>query len=219
MTRQEAGSAGASGMANGKQQKKIGIMGGTFDPVHYGHLLIAQSAAEEYGLDQVVFLPTGRSPHKKSSEVTDPNIRCDMVRIAIRSNPAFVLSTLEAENPNVNYTYRTLQKLNCLDPKTEYAFIMGEDSLDDFHDWKCPDEICRLSSILVAVRNQAGLDLKEKIGKMAQLYAADMRMLHAPNFSVSSREIRERIRLGKSIRYMLPEEVEEYIRQNLLYIK
>ena len=138
MTRQEAGSVGASGMANGKQQKKIGIMGGTFDPVHYGHLLIAQSAAEEYGLDQVVFLPTGRSPHKKSSEVTDPNIRCDMVRIAIRSNPAFVLSTLEAENPNVNYTYRTLQKLHCLDPKTEYAFIMGEDSLDDFHDWKCP---------------------------------------------------------------------------------
>lgn len=217
MTRQEAGSVGASGMANGKQQKKIGIMGGTFDPVHYGHLLIAQSAAEEYGLDQVVFLPTGRSPHKKSSEVTDPNIRCDMVRIAIRSNPAFVLSTLEAENPNVNYTYRTLQKLHCLDPKTEYAFIMGEDSLDDFLEWKNPGEICRQASILVAVRNEAGRDIQAKIERIGGMFSADMHMLHAPNFSISSREIRERVKTGKSIHYMLPKQVEAFIRQNSLY--
>lgn len=202
-----------------KEQKtgRIGIMGGTFDPIHYGHLLIAQSAAEEFDLDGVMFLPTGKSPHKPKAGVTDPKIRCDMVRIAIEKNPGFCLSLLEAENEEVNYTCLTLQKLRRMHPNVDFYFIMGEDSLDDFSNWKSPEEICRLSSILVAVRNAKGTEINAKVDTFARTYSADVHMLHSPNFSISSREIRERMRNGKSVRYMLPEEVEAFIRKNFLY--
>ena len=202
---------------NGAVSQKIGIMGGTFDPIHYGHLLIAQSAAEEFALDQVLFLPTGRSPHKSEKDVTEPQIRCEMVRIALEDNPKFELSMLEAKNTEVNYTYASLQKLKQIYPKAQLYFIMGEDSLDDFPTWKKPEEICRLSTILVAVRNDKGLGLSDKIAEIAQMYQADMHMLHAPNFSVSSHDIRQRIHENKSVRYMLPDKVTEYIVQHDLY--
>lgn len=206
-------------MRKGIQPKKIGIMGGTFDPIHYGHLLIAQSAAEEFDLDQVMFLPTGKSPHKSFLQVTDPNLRCQMVAEAIDDHPLFYLSKIEVENTETNYTYLTLRKLVNEYPNTQFYFIMGEDSLDDFPRWRNPDEICRLASILVAVRNDSGDSIEEKIAHIRKLYHADMHMLHAPNFSVSSSELRERIQTGKAVRYMLPEKVEAFIRQNSLYTK
>lgn len=202
---------------NGAVSQKIGIMGGTFDPIHYGHLLIAQSAAEEFALDQVLFLPTGRSPHKSEKDVTEPQIRCEMVRIALEDNPKFELSMLEAKNTEVNYTYASLQKLKQIYPKAQLYFIMGEDSLDDFPTWKKPEEICRLSTVLVAVRNDKGFGISDKIAEIAQMYQADMHMLHAPNFSVSSHDIRQRIHENKSVRYMLPDKVTEYIVQHDLY--
>lgn len=201
------------------RSRKIGIMGGTFDPVHNGHLLIAQSAAEEFHLDQVLFLPTGKSPHKPESQVTEPGLRCRMVQIAIQKNPRFSISTLEAENTKINYTYLTLQKLKQIYPNTQLYFIMGEDSLDDFPTWRNPEEICRLSTVLIAVRNDSGSGIERKIADFSQFYQADMHMLHAPNFSVSSGEIRERIKKGKSVHYMLPEEVEDFIRQHSLYVE
>ena len=202
---------------NGAVSQKIGIMGGTFDPIHYGHLLIAQSAAEEFALEQVLFLPTGRSPHKSEKDVTDPQIRCEMVQIALEDNPKFEISMLEAENTEVNYTYASLQKLKQLYPKAQLYFIMGEDSLDDFPTWKKPEEICRLSTVLVAVINDKGFGISDKIAEISQMYQADMHMLHAPNFSVSSHDIRKRIHENKSVRYMLPDKVTEYIVQHDLY--
>ena len=202
---------------NGAVSQKIGIMGGTFDPIHYGHLLIAQSAAEEFALDQVLFLPTGRSPHKSEKDVTDPQIRCEMVQIALEDNRKFEISMLEAENTEVNYTYASLQKLKQLYPKAQLYFIMGEDSLDDFPTWKKPEEICRLSTVLVAVRNDKGFGISDKIAEISQMYQADMHMLHAPNFSVSSHDIRKRIHENKSVRYMLPDKLTEYIVQHDLY--
>lgn len=199
------------------QSKKIGILGGTFDPVHYGHLLIAQSALEEFDLDQVLFLPTGRSPHKSSDQVTDPDIRCEMVRLAIEENLCFGLSLIEARSREINYTCKTLMNIHKQEENLHLYFIMGEDSLNDFADWKNPREICRQATILVAVRNETGSGIKSKIEHASRVYSADMHMLHAPNFSVSSREIRERVRMGKSIRYMLPEQVEAFIRRNSLY--
>lgn len=201
------------------QSKKTGILGGTFDPVHYGHLLIAQSALEEFNLDQVLFLPTGKSPHKSSDQVTDPLIRCEMLKLAIKDNCRFGLSFIEAANKEVNYTYRTLQKLHKQEENLHLYFIMGEDSLNDFSNWKNPEEICRQASILTAVRNETGSDIKSKIEQVSRQYSADVFMLHAPNFSVSSREIRERVKMGKSIRYMLPQQVETFIRQNFLYME
>lgn len=201
------------------ESKKLGILGGTFDPIHYGHLLIAQSALEEFALDQILFVPTGKSPHKLSDQVTDPKVRCEMVGLAINDNPRFALSYIEAESSEVNYTYRTLQNIHREEENLHLYFIMGEDSLDDFPDWRNPEEICRQASLLVAVRNETGNDIQSKIEQMSTIFSADMHMLHAPNFSISSREIRECIKTGKSIRYMLPEQVETFIRKNSLYVE
>lgn len=205
-------------MANMEKHRKLGIMGGTFDPIHYGHLLIAQSAAEEFDLEQVIFLPTGKSPHKLNNQVTGADIRCDMVKLAIADNPKFKLSLLEAENTDINYTYLTLQKLHQMYPDTRFYFIMGEDSLDDFADWKHPEEICRLASILAAVRNDTGNSIQKKITHAVKDFSADIHMLHAPNVSFSSRDIRKRIQTGKNVHYMLPKEVEIFIRLHSLYI-
>ncbi len=202
-----------------KRSQKIGIMGGTFDPIHYGHLLIAQSAAEEFDLDRVLFLPTGKSPHKPEDQVTLPALRCEMVRLAILNNPCFSLLTLEAENTEINYTCITLQKIQRMHPDARLYFIMGQDSLRDFHSWKNPQEIGRQASVLVAVRNASGHEIQSEIAQASRRYGADMHMLHAPSFSVSSREIRARIKKGRSVRYMLPEEVEAFIKRHSLYRK
>lgn len=202
------------------QPERIGIMGGTFDPIHFGHLLIAQSAAEEFGLDRVIFLPTGKSPHKSSGQVSSANLRCCMVREAIEGQEIFELSEMEAENTEINYTFRTLQTLTERYPGIHFYFIMGEDSLDDFSHWRNPQIICDLATILVAVRtdNEAvGIGIGEKLAAVREQYHADIYMLHAPNFSISSREIRQRVRQGKSVHYMLPEKVEAFIREHMLY--
>ena len=201
-----------------RQPEKLGVMGGTFDPIHDGHLLIAQSAAEEFRLDQVLFLPTGKSPHKRESQVTDSRIRCEMVKIAIQDNPTFAMSVLEAQNETINYTYLTLHRLHRMYPNASIYFIMGEDSLDDFQNWRNPKEICRLSSILVAVRGGGKDGIGAKIEKAKETYGARMHMLHAPDFSISSREIRARVQMGKSIKYMVPKEVESYIKNHSLYM-
>ena len=185
---------------NATQPQKVGIMGGTFDPIHYGHLLIAQSAAEEFTLDQVLFLPTGKAPHKSYQHVTDPERRCDMVKLAISDNPKFKLSFLEVDHTEVNYTYLTLQKMKEQFNNSKFYFIMGEDSLDDFQNWKRPEEICRLAVILVASRNAGKSSLERKLEDARKLYSAEMFALNSPDFSVSSREIRERVREGKRIR-------------------
>ena len=111
-------------MTNTIQPRKLGIMGGTFDPIHYGHLLLAQNAAEEFDLDQVFFLPTGKSPHKANSQVTRPDIRCKMVGLAISDNPKFELSMIESQSTDVNYTYLTLQKFHQIYPGTKFYFII-----------------------------------------------------------------------------------------------
>lgn len=201
-----------------RKTKKIGIMGGTFDPIHYGHLLIAQSAADEYDLDQVIFIPNGQPPHKDMQTVTDGNIRCIMVQKAIADNPCFQLSKLEIVNTEVNYTYQTLQKIEKSHPESELYFIMGEDSLKDFEGWREPALICQLATILVAVRDDIqGKELEQYMQHLKQLFQAHIFKLHSPNYSVSSRNIRARIQSGKSVRYLLPEPVKKYIESQNLY--
>lgn len=198
--------------------QKIGIMGGTFDPIHYGHLLIAQSAAEKFDLDKILFLPTGMSPHKKVSQVTSPEIRCEMTALAIADNPTFSLSDIEAKSTCVNYTYQTLAKFKKIYPDTQLFFIMGEDSLNDFSSWKNPQEICKLAALLIAVRNNGSSDIHEKILKTRQTYQADIYKLDSPNFDVASRDIREKIRTGKSVQYMIPDAVNIFIQEKGLYL-
>lgn len=204
-----------------EKRKRIGIMGGTFDPIHYGHLLIAENAAVQYALDQVLFIPTGHSPHKAEQHITDAKHRCNMIRLAIADNPSFSLSTMEVTSEATSYTYRTLERLTECHPDEDFYFILGGDSLKDFESWRYPDRILKAAYILAAVRDDmAGEDFFGQIAHLNERCEAPRVFpLSTPNFSVSSRKIRELVQNQKTIRYMLPEIVRNYILENNLYME
>lgn len=199
--------------------KRIGIMGGAFDPIHYGHLLIAENAAAQYDLDEVHFMPTGQPPHKKKQNLANAEHRCEMIRLAIRDNPRFTLSRLEINAHEVNYTYRTLERIQAAHPKEKLFFILGGDSLKDFRSWKNPERILKAACVLAAVRDDIdGSAFQAQMAALNQWYGEERIFpLITPNFSVSSRNIRKRAAGRNTIRYMLPEPVRDYIFSHGLY--
>ncbi len=202
-----------------RKKRKIGLMGGTFNPVHYGHLLIAENAYEQFQLDQVIFMPTGNSPHKDDSQVLDARKRLEMVQLAIADNPHFSSSDYEISKEGVCYTYLTLQHFKHNLPDCELYFIMGADSLAYFASWRCPDEISRNTTILAAVRD--GLNMEELLPiqkHLLETYGTQIRFINTPNFSVSSQIIRNRIKNFHTIRYLVPDVVEKYIKQHKIYL-
>lgn len=202
------------------ERAKIGIIGGTFDPVHIGHLIIAQNAVSQYNLDGVLFIPTGRSPHKDDRYIEQSAHRMEMLRLSIRDNEDFFFSAMEINASHTSYTYLTLQELKKEHPDWELFFIMGADSLDYLDKWKHPEIICHLTTILVAVRDYLGFKaITSKANLLKSLYEADIRPIITPNVSVSSRDIRKRVQDGQPIRYLVTKEVEEYIERNNLYKK
>lgn len=204
------------------EQKRIktGIMGGTFNPIHYGHLLIAENAAEQFDLDEILFIPTGNSPHKNNKQILDAAMRCDMICLAISDNEAFRLSTIEIEADEVNYTYRTVDHLREQYPNRELNFIMGGDSLQAFGSWRYPGHILQQARLLVAVRDDVDEgELKEQILKLERQYPqARIDCLKTPNYALSSHRIRALVAEGKTIRYMVPEPVRHYIEEHHLYV-
>jgi nicotinate-nucleotide adenylyltransferase len=200
-------------------EKKIGIMGGTFNPVHNGHLILAENAFQQYHLDKVYFMPAGIPPHKRNSLITSGEIRCEMVNKAIAHNPAFGMLDIEVSSKETSYTYRTLEQLQHIFLDTTIYFIMGADSLSDFAYWKNPQRISELCKLLVAVRDD--LDQAKLVPIADQLFRefhTEVHLLNTPNISISSRDIRNRIQKEDSIRYLVPEEVREYIITNHLYL-
>ena len=202
-----------------EKQIRTGIMGGAFDPIHYGHLLIAENAAAQYQLDKVIFIPSGHSPHKTKQHMTDAAHRCEMIRLAIWDNPCFDLSLFEIHSAGINYTYRTLEGLREQYPQDLFFFIMGGDSLQDFGHWKYPKRILDASCILAAVRDDVdGSNFERQKDELNAWYGTErIFRLNTPNFSVSSQHIRERAGSGRTIRYMLPEPVRDYIMEHQLY--
>ena len=202
-----------------KATKKIGIMGGTFDPIHMGHLILGEKAYEQLELDKVLFMPCGNPPHKRNRKgrATDEQ-RAEMVRLAIEDNPHFELSLIEMHEEGYTYTYRTLEQLNKANPDTEYYFIIGADSLYDFDTWCRPDRICKAASLLVATRNAVPEEsLKEQMLYLEEKYKGNFIQLHTPNLEISSQTLRDWIRQGKSVRYYLVDEVYTYIREEGIY--
>lgn len=198
--------------------KKIGIMGGTFDPVHNGHLLIAENAYEQLALDQVHFIPTGRSPHKQGKRITDGVHRLRMVELAIADNPAFVADDRELRSDALSYSYLTLQQMRRDSPDDELYFIMGGDSLRDFKTWYHPEQICACAILVAAIRDECDRDhLIAYAEELKTLYSADVRLIETPNLSVASSELRRRVATGETIRYQVPEPVRTYIQDNRLY--
>lgn len=198
--------------------KRVGIMGGTFSPIHIGHLMIAQRAYEEYHLDQVVFLPNGNPPHKAGDAVLDAFHRAEMVKLAIRSHPEFGFSDLEIKNENFSYTSDTLAHFCSLDPEASYYFIVGADSLDYMDKWHEPQEIFSRATILAAARGNLEQESMEvKIQELEQKFHASIGLLHLPNVAISSQWIRKNIKEGYSVHYYVTEDVEAYIKEHGLY--
>lgn len=196
---------------------KIGIMGGTFNPIHTAHLILAEEAYEQLGLDKILFMPSKKPPHKLSEEIVNNEHRLNMINLSIQDNEHFELSTLELEREGVTYTSDTLRELH-LTCDNEYYFIMGGDSLFMMESWWEPEVIFRLSHIVVAIRGEAKEDLKQKIAYLADKYNASIHLLKTPNLEISSHELRKSRNEGKSIRYYVPELVCRYIVDNGLYL-
>ena len=200
--------------------EKVGIMGGTFDPIHIGHLILGEYACQQFGLDYVMFMPSGNPPHKlhRTGRASTPE-RVDMVRLAIQENDHFQLSLEEIHDEGYTYTRQTLERLTAAHPDTEYYFIMGADSLLAFDSWKDPDRICALCHLVVAVRNH--LDdgvLEEKIREVSLRYHASIQKLETLNIDISSETLRSWVKEGRSIRYYVPDPVVRYIQEKKLYV-
>ncbi len=200
--------------------KKVGILGGTFNPVHMAHLIIAEIAQEEAGLDEVLFVPTGCSYLKDASDILPAKDRIRMTGLAIEDNPNFALSTIETDREGNSYTCDTLRELKERYPDNEYYLIVGADNLFTMEEWKDHETVFQNAKILAAVRGSKKYgDMEEKTAELKEKYNADIRLLHVRHVDISSSMIREKIAEGRSIRYMLPEKVREYIIRNHLYEK
>lgn len=197
-------------------RKKVGIMGGTFNPIHLGHMLVAENAYETFDLDEILFVPSG-IPYMKE-DVLDAKTRITMTGIAIEDNSHFALSTIEVDRDGNSYSYETIRDLKAANPNIEYYFIVGADSLFKMDKWMCPEKIFNEVVILVARRlGNDGPELDEKVNELKEKYNADIRMLPINCVDISSTNIREKIKNHKSIRYMVHYRVIEYINKNHIY--
>ncbi len=203
-------------MGNAKK-RRIGIMGGTFDPIHNAHLALAQRAYEQFALDCVWLLPNGNPPHKRDRKQADVDCRMEMVRLAIEGIPYLELCELERCDQGYHYTYETLRILNENWSDTQFYFILGADSLFDFEQWREPAVISRECVLLAATRDCDRARIEEKIRELQAEFGADVRILDTPNMDVSSEAIRDRIGRGERITELVPAPVEEYIRRTGLY--
>lgn len=198
--------------------KTIGIMGGTFNPIHTGHLLLAQAALEEAELSEVMFLASGISYLKAEEQVLSAERRLAMTKLAVEDNPAFTVSDMEIRRKGNTYTCDTLRQLRQEAPQNTFYFILGADCLFGMENWYRPQEIFDSCRILAAVRDTVGEEaLRIQADRLRERFGADIRLLHLPRVDISSTDIRERVEKGKSIRYMVPEKVRAYILDNNLY--
>lgn len=201
-------------------KRRIGIFGGSFDPVHQGHLLIAEQFAEDMRLDVVKFIPAKISPFKLGYTPTSDKHRLEMLRLAIGSNKRFEVDSLELDRGGVSYTIDTVATLRGVEPDAEYYMLIGADSLRDFKKWKSPEELLVSVSLVVARR---GGDAPPQWSELSGLATPEVlegiqeRVLDLPAMEVSSTDIRRRVEQGRSIRYLVPSGVEVYIHSHGLY--
>lgn len=198
--------------------RKVGIMGGTFNPIHNGHLMLAEEALRQIPLDEVLFMPSGNSYMKADQKVESGKTRADMTALAIQDNPSFKLSTMELEREGNTYTYQTLERLRKENPGTEYYFIVGADSLFQMTQWVSPERIFANCCILAAVRNdKTTADMEEQIRLLKREYGADISLLKMSRMNISSSAIRSKVVAGESIEGDVPESVRIYIEKRGLY--
>ncbi len=201
------------------RKKKIGIMGGTFDPIHMGHLILAEQALVQFGLDFVFFMPSSQPPHKDNRQVSAAEHRQAMIRGAIRGNDRFLYSDLELRRVGTTYTSDTLEELHEEYPGTEFYFIMGADSLFAVDTWHKPQTIFDKAVILVGNRSEVPADrIGQQIEYLKDRFGGQIFLIDMPDIAVSSREIRKRCAEGLPFRYYVPELVYAYMMEHQLYL-
>ena len=196
--------------------RKIGLMGGTFDPIHPAHIEIAKCAQEQYDLDEVIFMTSGNPPHKKGQSVTDAKARLEMVKLAIDGIDGFSASDYEVNRAEYSYSVNTLKWMHTEYPDAEIYFLIGEDSLDYIDKWYRPEEILDLCTALVYPRISMET-LKRTLIEKQSVLGGDIRIIDAPVYGVSSTQIRNVIKSGEDASKLLDERVYEYILRNNLY--
>lgn len=197
---------------------RIGLIGGTFNPIHHGHLILSEYVRENCKLDKIIFIPTGLPPHKAWSAVEDPEIRLKMTKIGIERNKYFNVSDIETYREGVSYTIDTITELKNLYPKDQLYFIMGADSLFELPTWKYYEKLISTTNIIVVNRPGGKNNLiGAKIKEYEDLFGANIIEIKSPLIDISSSDIRNRVKGGKSIKYLVPHKVEEYILQKSLY--
>lgn len=199
-------------------RKKIGILGGTFDPFHKGHFMLAETAYEQFGLDEVWIMPNGNPPHKRNIEQTDFEIRCEMVKLAISEAPYMKLCKVEGSEECYHYTYQTLGEFKEKYPEDEFYFIIGADSLNDFPTWREPGKISKLCTLLVACRDESGIsELQEKATEIEGMYGGRILIMNSPKVDAASSEIRTMVSEGENVSAYVGEKVCDYIKEQKLY--
>lgn len=195
--------------------KRIGIMGGTFDPIHVGHLVAAEEARVRFALDRVMFVPCGEPPHKKDYRVTDREHRYAMTVSATSTNPAFEVSRIEIDRPGPSYTVDTLRELREADPQSSSYFITGADGILAVLTWRDPRELVQFCEFIAVTR--PGYDLGELEQALGPQLMQHVHLLSIPGIDISSTEIRRRVAAGLPVKYLTPLEVEAYIIEQGLY--
>jgi nicotinate-nucleotide adenylyltransferase len=190
---------------------KLGVFGGTFDPVHHGHLIVAEYVRERVGLDRVLFVPTMISPHKVDAAMTSPAHRLAMLRAGVKPNPFFQVSDMEIERGGVSYTVDTLRAMGEENARDEFFLLIGADNMAEFRTWKHPGEIGKRATLVVMNRpGFAGVAADPSLPK-------DVIQCAVPSIDISATEIRRRVQKGLTISYLVPPSVARYIDRHRLY--
>jgi nicotinate-nucleotide adenylyltransferase len=186
-------------------RKKIGIFGGTFDPIHHGHLILARDAIEQLELDELIFIPAALSPHKLGGSPADADVRVEMLRAAIEGEPRFCLDTLELERPAPSYSIETIEALRSREPDAQFIYLVGEDNVAQLSTWR---RFANLSEMVqFAVLDRTGLNTEHSYPTVRR------------HVDISASDIRNRVARGQSIRYFVPPAVEKIIRARQLYLE
>jgi nicotinate-nucleotide adenylyltransferase len=199
---------------------RIGVFGGTFDPVHLGHLILAEQCREQGRLDQVWFIPAGQPPHKPHQAITTFRHRAEMLRLATAGHTAFRINELENERPGPSYTVETLDELKTIQPDADWLFLVGSDTLAELHEWRDPAGIVRRAGLLVMARGGQPVLSAEELRTSLRLPETErlsLEVVAAPRIEISSRDLRRRAAEGRSLRYLVPRAVECYIEEKGLY--
>lgn len=197
---------------------KIGILGGTFDPVHLAHLLLAETCREECGLDQVRLLPASNPPHKQGETISPAKQRIAMLEFAVAGFPEFVVDRREIKRDGLSYTWQTLTEFREEFPEDELFFLMGSDSLRDLMTWKNPETIAELATLVAVNRGPISAEqMNSYLEPLPEVIRKAIRFVQMPAVDISASEIRDRARAGRSLRFLTPRPIERYIVEQGLY--